>query len=273
VDADQGVAAVQAPTPDHNQVIRQEFSHQAPLYAANPLISDPERIARLVRSVNPAPTARALEVATGPGYVALGFAAVCHEVVGIDLTAAPLAIAERLRAERGLNNLRFAVGDASATGFADAEFDVVVCRFAFHHFADPPAVLREMTRVCRPGGTIALEDLVVSEHPARAAYQNRFENLRDPSHTRAYPLSELLALLTREGLELDQVYSGELVQEVGRWLANARTPAERAAEVSALIERDAREDLSGTRPYRADGALHFVQRTATLVSRKLVRAG
>ena len=101
---------------------------------------------------------------------------------------------------------------------------MVVCRFAFHHFADPPAVLREMTRVCRQGGTIALEDLVVTEQPERAAYQNRFEHLRDPSHTRAYPLSELLALLTAAGLEVEQVYTDALRQDLEGWLANAHTP-------------------------------------------------
>jgi ubiquinone/menaquinone biosynthesis C-methylase UbiE len=264
-----GVTAMQPNPPDHKQVVQQAFSHQAPLYAANPLISDPERVARLVRHVSPAPSARVLEVATGPGYVALGFAAVCREVVGIDLTPAPLAIAERLRQERSLHNLRFAIADAERTGFADGEFDVVVCRFAFHHFEDPAAVLREMTRVCRAGGTVALEDVVVSEHPARAAYQNRFENLRDPSHTQAYPLSRLLALFTAHGLELARVHSGEMVQDMERWLANAHTPVERAAEVRALVERDAREDLSGTHPYRADGTLYFVQHTVTLVGHKL----
>jgi SAM-dependent methyltransferase len=259
------------PTPsDHKQVIRQEFSHQAPLYAANPLISDPERVARLVRHVDPSPDARVLEVATGPGYVALGFAAVCREVVGIDLTPAPLAIAERLRDERGLANLRFAVGDAEATGFAADEFDVVVCRLAFHHFADPAAVLGEMVRVCRPGGTVALEDIVVSEHPERAAYHNRFENLRDPSHTRAYPLSALLGLFTAHGLELLRLHSGQLVQHVERWLANAHTPPDRAAEVRALVERDLRDDLSGTRPYRQDDAVYFTQHTVILVGRKLI---
>ena len=90
-----------APSPDHRHVIEQEFSHQAPLYAANSLISDPARVARLVSAVAPAPTARVLEVATGPGYVALGFGAICREVVGIDLTPAQLAIAEQLRDERG----------------------------------------------------------------------------------------------------------------------------------------------------------------------------
>jgi SAM-dependent methyltransferase len=212
-----------------------------------------------------------LEVATGPGYVALGFAAVCRDVVGVDLTPAPLAIAERQRRERRLANVRFHLADAERLPFPDGAFDVAVCRFAFHHFEAPPRVLAEMARVCRPGGTVAVEDLVVSEIAPRAAYQNRFEQLRDPSHTRAYPLSGLLALFAAAGLEVEHVHTDRLTPEVERWLAAAQAPPDRAAEARRLLERDAAEDLSGTRPVRRDGALVFTQRTATVVGRRLPR--
>ncbi len=257
-----------AATPDHKDLIRHEFTKQAQAYAANTSLSDPERLARLVRHVAPSPDARVLEVATGPGYVVQAFAAVCREAVGLDLTAAPLEIAERRRQEQGLTNLRFQVGDAEHLPFAAGEFDVVVCRYAFHHFEDPARVLGEMARVCRRGGSVVVEDLIVSEVPERGAYQNRYENLRDPSHTRAFPLSALLGLFAATGLEVETVYTGALTPEVEQWMANAQTPPERAAEVRALIERDAAEDLSGARPYRQDGALHFVQRTAAVVGRK-----
>ncbi len=256
--------------PDHNQVVREEFTRQAAAYAANPAIADPERIARLVQAVSPSADARVLEVATGPGYVALGFAAVAREVVGIDLTEAPLAIAERRRQEQGLHNVRFQLADAARLPFADGEFDVVVCRLAFHHFDEPPGMLGEMVRVCGSHGTVAVEDIVVSEHPTRAAYQNRFENLRDPSHTAAFSLSALLRLSVEAGLELVHVSTGHLHQVVERWMANAQTPAERAVEVRRLIEQDAREDLSGTRPFQTDeGQWCFTQHTAIVVGRKL----
>ena len=48
----------------------------------------------------------------------------------------------------------------SPNTFAHGEFDVVVCRYAFHHFAEPPHVLSEMVRVCAPQGTVAIEDLI-----------------------------------------------------------------------------------------------------------------
>jgi ubiquinone/menaquinone biosynthesis C-methylase UbiE len=189
--------------------------------------------------------------------------------VGLDLTDAPLAIAEKNRRQRGLANVRFQRGDADRLPFADGEFDVVVCRFAFHHFEEPGRVLREMARVCRPEGKVAVEDLVSSEHRARGDYQNQFERLRDPSHTRALAPTELLALFTASGLELERLYSGELVQNLERWLANSQTPLDRAVEVRAMIERDGREDLSGTRPYLQDGQWCFRQPTLAVVARRL----
>jgi SAM-dependent methyltransferase len=252
----------------HNDLVRRAFTTQAAAYAANPAIADPERVARLVRTVEPAPDSRVLEVATGPGYVALGFAAACREVVGVDLTDAPLAIAEQNRQARGLTNVRFERGDAQRLAYADASFDVVVCRLAFHHFADPAAVLAEMARVCRGGGKVAVEDIVVSELPERAAYQNRFENLRDPSHTRAFPLGALLGLFTAAGVEVEDVHTGRLVQVVERWLAVAHTPPDVAAQVRALIEADALRSLSGTYPHDGAEGLTFVQRTAIVVGRR-----
>jgi len=255
----------------HKAVVQESFTRQADVYAVTPTVADPSRIERLLSAVAPTPESRVLEVACGPGFLALAFAKRCREAVGLDLTDAPLAIAEKNRQERGLANARFQRGDADRLPFADGEFDVAVCRFAFHHFEEPGRVLREMARVCRPQGTVAVEDLVSSEHRARGDYQNRFERLRDPSHTRALASTELLGLFTAAGLELERLYSGELVQNLERWLANSQTPPDRAAEVRAMIERDAREDLSGARPYLEDGQWFFRQPTLAVVARNLTR--
>ena len=257
------------PDSPHKAVVQESFTRQASAYAVTPTVADPSRIARLVEAVDPTPQSRVLEVACGPGFLALAFAQRCREAVGLDLTDAPLAIAEKSRQERGLDNVRFQRGDADRLPFAEGEFDVVVCRFAFHHFEEPGRVLLEMARVCRPQGRVAVEDLVSSEHRARGDYQNRFERLRDSSHTRALAPSELLGLFNAAGLELERLYSGELVQNLERWLANSQTPPDRAAEVRAMIERDAREDLSGTCPYFEDGQWFFRQPTLAVVARRL----
>jgi len=257
-----------AQTP-HKAVVQESFTRQAAVYAVTPTVADPSRISRFIEAIDPAAQSRVLEVACGPGFLALALAASCREVVGLDLTEAPLAIAEKNARDRGLLNVRFQRGDADHLPFPEGEFDVVVCRFAFHHFEEPGRVLQEMARVCRRQGKVAVEDMVSSEHRARGDYHNHFERLRDPSHTRALAPTELLALFTAAGLELERLYSGELLQNLERWLANSQTPPDRADEVRRMIERDGREDLSGTRPYLEAGQWFFRQPTLAVVARKL----
>jgi ubiquinone/menaquinone biosynthesis C-methylase UbiE len=265
------ISGIRRRMPDsaHKTAVQESFTRQAEVYAVTPTVTDPGRIARLVDAIAPAPESRVLDVACGPGFLALAFAERCSEAVGVDLTQAPLAIAERNRQERGLANVHFRQGDADQLPFADGEFDVAVCRLALHHIEEPGRVLREMARVCRLQGKVAVEDLVSSEHRPRADYQNHFERLRDPSHNRTLPASELLGLFTTAGLEIERLYSSEVVQNLERWLANSQTPPNRAAQVRMLIERDAREDLSGTRPYCEEGQWFFHHPTLAIVARRL----
>lgn len=253
----------------HKDVVREEFTRQADDYAVAPMITDAQHIEQLIRMVKPPADARVLEVATGPGHVAMAFAKLAREVVGVDLTEAPLRIAQRMRSERALGNVTFRTADAEHLPFRDGEFDVVLCRFAFHHFERPAVVISEMSRVCRTGGTVAVEDLTSSEHPERAEYYNHFERLRDPSHTRALPLTELVRIMSSAGLELVRFESSAIRNPVEPWLKSAQTPPDRAAEARAMIERDLEQDLSGARPFRVNGELFFTHRAAIVVVRKL----
>jgi SAM-dependent methyltransferase len=145
-----------------------------------------------------------------------------------------------------------------------------VCRLALHHFEKPLQVLREMARVCRAGGRVLVEDIYASEHSERAAYQDRWEILRDPSHVRTLPVSELLQLFRDAGLETDAVTTtDDLTPEVERWMATTRVTPERGAEIRRLLEEDRLHDLSGTRPFQDEtGRLYFHARTAILAGRK-----
>ena len=95
---------------EHKDLVREEFTRQANDYATAPAIRDAEHLRKLVEIVAPPRDARVLEVATGPGHVAMAFAQVCREVVGIDLTDAPLKIAEKMRAERRNHQRQFPEG-------------------------------------------------------------------------------------------------------------------------------------------------------------------
>ena len=139
---------------DHKSTVRREFTKQAKDYAESSILTDPEKIESLIRATGASPEARVLEVATGPGHVAFGFAEECDQVIGIDITEAQLQIAREEKRERGVENFQFEQGDAEDLPYENDSFDVVVCRLAFHHFEDPSLVMEEMARVCRPNGTI-----------------------------------------------------------------------------------------------------------------------
>lgn len=256
--------------PSHNEVVRESFTTQARAFASNPWVSDQQRIDRLVSSAHLTGAERVLDIATGPGYIAEAFAKQAREVVGVDLTEAMLAIARERTQEHGVKNISFRTGDAQNLPFESNLFDVVVCRLALHHVQQPAKVVREMTRVCRRDGTVVVEDIFASEHPTRAAYQDRWEILRDPSHVRALPLSELLHLFRDAGLETETVVTADdLRPEVERWLATTKASPEKAAEVRRLLEDDLQQDLSGARPFRDEaGQLFFHARTVILAGRK-----
>jgi ubiquinone/menaquinone biosynthesis C-methylase UbiE len=254
----------------HNQLIQQEFTKQATAYATNPTIMDSDWALRLVQVVQPAPQSCVLEVATGPGYVALAFATVAAEVVGVDLTDAPLIIARQNRDARGLTNVSFESADAKQLPFEDASFDIVTCRLAMHHFDTPERVFSEMVRVCRPGGKVAVEDMIASEQSERSAYYNHWERLRDPSHVMALSVSQLVGYYRAAGLEIEAIQSEQRRQEVEQWMRNTQTPADQAEGIRKLIQDDADQHLSGTPIFRNEaGQLCFMHRMVTVVGLKL----
>jgi SAM-dependent methyltransferase len=103
------------------------------------------------------PDVRLLDVGCGPGTITADLAARVGSVTAVETAPAALDAARAVAAERGLA-IDFAVEDVHALSFADGSFDVVHAHQVLQHVADPVAALREMARVCRPGGIVAARD-------------------------------------------------------------------------------------------------------------------
>jgi ubiquinone/menaquinone biosynthesis C-methylase UbiE len=101
-----------------------------------------------------------LDVGCGPGTITLDIArrVAPGRVVGIDAVEDVLVAARAEAAEAGVTNLSYEPGDVYHLGFDDGSFDVVHAHQVLQHLADPVAALREMGRVCRPGGWVAARD-------------------------------------------------------------------------------------------------------------------
>lgn len=83
---------------------------------------------------------------------------------GLDLSGKMLEVARRKLGERA----ELTRGDAESLPYPDRRFDAVICCKSFHHYPDPAAVLREVRRVLRPGGTLLLCDTAL-RFPVRQA--------------------------------------------------------------------------------------------------------
>jgi ubiquinone/menaquinone biosynthesis C-methylase UbiE len=101
-----------------------------------------------------------LDVGCGPGTITVDLAerVAPGRVLAVDLAPEPLDEARALAGRRG-TQVEFAVGDVYALDAADDSFDVVHAHQVLQHLTDPVAALREMARVCRPGGVVAVRDV------------------------------------------------------------------------------------------------------------------
>jgi SAM-dependent methyltransferase len=248
---------------DHADVIRREFTRQAPEFAAPRSFFGDREVAEWIGSHLPlAPNHTVLDVCGGAGHLSRRLADRARQFVVLDLTREILETGRRGADEDGVSNVLFVEGDATAMPFVDGSFDLAVSRFAFHHLTEPEAVAREMSRVVRPGGHVAIVDMVDGGHR-----HNELERLRDPSHTRALPEHELAALLEDAGPAI--VDRDERLQPLAAepWLTRAHTATpEAGAEVLAAL----RAELDGGEPtgleaHELDGRLHVAQRWVLLV--------
>jgi SAM-dependent methyltransferase len=127
------------------------------------------------------PRMRLLDVGSGPGTITRDLGAAVGpdgHVLGID--SAP-EVVEQAVADCHLPQVRFAVGDALHLDVADGSYDVVHAHQVLQHLADPVAALREMRRVTRPGGLVAVRDAdyaAMTWHPAEPGLDRWLEVYR-----------------------------------------------------------------------------------------------
>lgn len=102
---------------------------------------------------------RLLDVGCGPGTITVDLAALVApgEVIGVDTSVEVLDVARATAADAGVR-VTFQPGDAYALDFPDDAFDVVHAHQVLQHLTDPVAALREMRRVTRPGGVVAVRE-------------------------------------------------------------------------------------------------------------------
>ena len=256
---------------NHQGLILDQFTRQAMVFSTAPVITDEDALRMIVAAARPGAGDTVLDVACGGGIVVCAFAPHVRQATGIDVTPAMLERARALAAEKGVSNVSWRQGDVSALPYDDGSFTIVVTRFAFHHFLEPLAVLREMVRVCAPEGRVVVVDTCASEDPAKAAEFNRLEKLRDPSHARNLTLTELKGYFRIAGLPEPQATAYELRGEVRSLLARSFPDPGDDVKIIEMFRASAADDRLGI-PIRLDGdKIHYAYPVTILAAQRPTR--
>jgi ubiquinone/menaquinone biosynthesis C-methylase UbiE len=253
---------------DHENRVRDEFTRQAETFSASAAITDSALTQRFIAALAEAARGSVLDVACGPGILSAAIAATARDVVAFDLTPEMLKKAAQRCSEAGLANVTFREGNATELPFADAAFDAVVTRLSVHHFDRPGRVMSEIFRVLRPGGHFVIADVIASELPAEAELQNAIEILRDPSHVRMLPGSELSSLVTEAGFAISSLTTWEKPREFEEWMGIVND-ASRVPPLRAVVRALASAGASAGMGLALDGnAIRFFHRWNLIAARK-----
>lgn len=244
---------------NHFELVKNQFRKQAANFSDKQSNQANESYIRwIVDSLPSSGEGRALDVAAGTGILARALAGRFGRVIAIDLSRDMLEQGKAETEQSGIANVEFVEGNVERLPFGDGSFDLVVSRFAFHHFPDPIKVLHEMKRVCKSGSVVAVIDIAAPDDPELAISCNRYERMRDPSHTAALRREELESLFREAGLAVESTETLDVPVDFNRWIA--LTGSDEAVE--RTIRGDLEAELAGgpatgMRPVRRDGALLF----------------
>lgn len=237
----------------HHALILDQFTRQAKPFAAVLPHSAEDSLQLLEDTLQINAEDEILDVACGPGIVSCWLARKAKRVTGADLVPAMLDQARGRQADASLHNLQWSLADADRLPFSENSFTCVVTRYSFHHLLDPRQALREMVRVCRPGGRIAVADVTPDE--GKTAAYDAVETLRDPSHTHALALQSLLALGAEEKLSLVSTASYRLEMPLETELAASFPAPGDAEKVRAMIKSDLGVDRLSLGAIEKDGEI------------------
>jgi SAM-dependent methyltransferase len=215
--------------------IRTEFTRQSRSFGTSPAMTSAETLGALIELIPEDAGGDWIDVACGPGVVSRATAARVGSVTGVDLTPAMIAEAERRADEGRIENVGFAVGDATALDFADDSFDGAITRLSLHHIPAPGRVVAEMARLVRPDGWILVSDIVADRDRDANAWREEIERLRDPSHWACHTSESLRAMGEAAELVLDEEKLIPIEIDFEDWLERGSGGAGAADLVARLL--------------------------------------
>ena len=132
-----------------------------------------------------------LDLGTGSGYLAFTFAEKYKqaEVVGLDIVEKTLVENQRKAELAGIDNLHFVNYEGMDFPFADDSFDIIITRYALHHFPTINDTFREISRVLKKNGIFFLSDPTPNDNDTER-FVDKYMQMKKDGHIKFYTKNE-----------------------------------------------------------------------------------
>jgi ubiquinone/menaquinone biosynthesis C-methylase UbiE len=186
-----------------------------------------------------------LDVGCGPGSITIDLARKVPQghVVGVEYVSDPLDGARSLASSEGVTNVKFDVGDIHDLPFPENTFDVVHAHQVLQHIADPVQAFKEMRRVVKQGGIVAVQETVDStiypNSERLAAWSDLQDRMRQAKGNSLNAGMQLHAWARKAGFPL-----ANMKKSTGSWCFSS--PAEREYWGGAMEQRARSSGLAAT---------------------------
>ena len=177
----------------------------------NKQTQDSEHLERILSFIDVKKGMRILDLGTGSGYLSFPIAKnnPCCDVIGLDIVNSALE-ANRTRAvAEGIKNLSFVSYDGIDFPFDANTFDLVVTRYALHHFPDIEYSIGEVSRVLKSGGMLFISDPCPNECDTER-FVDDYMRLKKDGHIKFYTRDEWADICRRQGLMVVESFNSSI---------------------------------------------------------------
>ena len=186
-----------------------------------------------------------LDFACGTGEYAIFAAPKVKYVHGVDISTGMIAIALKQANKKNINNINFLCHPVEQVPFKNKSFSIVICRSAFHHFEEYDKIFDEMTRCCRNGGRISIQDIVAHSDEKIDRFFEEFEKAVDVSHHITLPKEYIKSLYDQRNIKIKNTFEIEIELHFQEYLGHARQSSESKRRISDLLAKGLNDpDLS-----------------------------
>ncbi len=251
-----------------NQLVKDQFNRQATQYANWQVPQETKGMNDYFDFCRIKPDDRLLDVACGTGGFVTHVAGRVLTGRGVDISDHEIDMARQTARERGLANVAFDCADVEHLPYLPGAFSVVVCRYAFHHFTHPGAVLGEMLRCCTAGGKVSILDVAAYREEHVNRFFETFDKLVDVSHNRTLDEKAFDALYAENGVEKLREIVMEVELNVQEYISHAFQEPENEVRLGDLLRDGRNDEKLRNYLFEKDGQLHFKRRVYYMLGRK-----